>query len=211
MSFELVFSSMAALGTCFLIIHSWKTRTHDFVVLYFVFGFIFGIVRENLLQILIGGGLIPSLYSYSSEFIRILYAPIVVGLGWAFAFYNGLHYSETLYKNDNIWFKSLISAFVVMLISIPIEMTAVALNWWEWNIPNMPLILNMPVMVPFGWASAAFLFNSTILILQKKKLSNQWMKHIIFLLLILPLILLHFIIVVIIRNFFVAIGLLLGL
>jgi len=164
MSFELVFTLIASLGTILLILHSWKTREPDFLILYFILGFLFGIIRENLLQILISEGLVPSLYSYSSEFIRIFYSPIVVGLGWVFAFYNGLVYSETY--SEKIWVKSVLSSLFVLLISIPIEMTAVATGWWEWNIPNMPLIIGMPIMVPFGWASAALLFNSTILILR---------------------------------------------
>ncbi|MHA1973459.1 MAG: carotenoid biosynthesis protein [Candidatus Hodarchaeales archaeon] len=209
MAFEIVFTLVALIGTVLLILHSWKTRKPDFIILYFGLGFLFGIIRENLLQMLISGGLVPSLYSYSTDFIRILYAPIVVGLGWVFAFYNGLVFSEDIC--EKAWTKSLISSFFVLLISIPIEMTAVATGWWEWHIPNMPVFMGMPLMVPFGWASAALLFNATIIVLQNKDFSNQWMRHIIFSLLILPLIIIHFVIVVFIRNFFVALGLMLGL
>ncbi|MCK4847906.1 MAG: carotenoid biosynthesis protein [Candidatus Heimdallarchaeota archaeon] len=205
MAYEFLFTLVALVGTSLLLYHAYKNESLDFLLLFFGAGFLFGIIRENLLQMLILAGILPSLYSYSAEFIRILYAPIVVGLGWVFAFYNGLFTSKQLYQKENPWVTSTIAALFVMLIAFPIEVTAVEAGWWTWSIEGIPLILGIPPLVPFGWATAAFLFNSSFILI-KEKINGLKNQYIVFLLLTLPLIGLHFLIVLLLRVTFISLA-----
>jgi len=102
------------------------------LILFFGVGFIFGILRENLIQVLIELAILPSLYTYSLHFLRILYSPIVIGIGWIFAFYNGMIVGERYLKSTNPVKTSFLAAIFVMLVSFPIEVTVVAMNWWIW-------------------------------------------------------------------------------
>jgi len=61
---------------------------------------------------------------------------------------------------DHWWGIPLLTAVVTGLLAIPVEVAAGAPQtlWWVWPADAITILWEMPALVPFGWAGAAFLF-----------------------------------------------------
>ena len=148
------------LGCLLCIIHSWLYRSHWETVAFFVGGFVFGIVRENLVA------LMPQLYTYPDHPFYIGAAPLMMGFGWSASFYACWIISGRMVEafapslSERWWGVPLISAINSGLLSIPVEVAAGAsqTQWWIWPASAVKVLWEMPAIVPYGWAGAAFLF-----------------------------------------------------
>ncbi|TFF96481.1 hypothetical protein EU546_01285 [Candidatus Thorarchaeota archaeon] len=142
------------------IIHSWLTRGKWMTAAFFVGGFVFGIVRENIVA------LMPTLYTYPNHPVYIGAAPLMMGFGWSASFYASWCVAERLLEGfapqqqTNIWSVALVTGVVTGLLSIPVEVAAGAPEtlWWVWPAEAIDVLWEMPAIVPFGWAGAGILF-----------------------------------------------------
>ncbi len=155
-----IVTATVMLGCLICIIHSWHYRGTWPTVGFFVGGLVFGIVRENIVALL------PSLYTYQGHAIMIGAAPLMMGFGWSASFYacwtvteRVLHAFVPRWK-DSDWLVALITGIVTAALSLSVETaaTAPATSWWVWPPEAIRVLWEMPAIVPFGWAGAAFLF-----------------------------------------------------
>ena len=163
--------------------HAWiYFKEKDFAINFFVAGFVFGILRENIVQ------LISHLYEYPGYAIYILKAPLLLGFGWSVAFYIGLFLTKDILSpiserySNNIFILALGAAIVAGLLGFAIEVTAVQVEWWIWYMK--PFYLGMPLIVPFGWAGGAFIFLAIFLYIQNLKVTST--RKLIYILCLVP-------------------------
>ncbi len=142
------------------IIHSWKKRGQWPTIAFFVGGFVFGIIRENIVALL------PTMYSYPNHPLYIGAAPLMMGFGWSASIYASWCIAERILEayvpsqKDGIWAVPLVTAIITGALSIVPEIPAGAPEtlWWIWPPEAITVFYEMPAIVPFGWAGAAFLF-----------------------------------------------------
>jgi hypothetical protein len=139
------------LGCVPCIIHSWLTRGHWKTAAFFVGGFVFGIVREDIVA------LMPSLYTYPNHPLYIGAAPLMMGFGWSASFYASWCVAERLlegfvpdYQSDR-WGVAAVTGAITGLLSIPVEVAAGAAEtlWWVWPSEAVDVPWEMPAIVPF--------------------------------------------------------------
>jgi len=153
--------TLTVMAGCLLcIIHSWLYRGRWQTIAFFVGGFVFGIVRENIVSLL------PMLYTYPDHPFYIGNAPLMMGFGWSASFYACWMISNRMLEafapkwKDNKWVVPFVSAIATATLSLPVEVAAGASQtmWWVWPPEAIMVLFEMPALVPFGWAGAAFLF-----------------------------------------------------
>ncbi|MHA1781369.1 MAG: hypothetical protein ACTSYL_10975 [Candidatus Thorarchaeota archaeon] len=189
------------LGCLLCIIHSWLYRNHWETIAFFVGGFVFGIVRENIVA------LMPQLYVYPNHPLYIGAAPLMMGFGWSASFYACWIISERLVEafapslGQRWWGIPLVAAINTGILSIPVEVAAGApqTQWWIWPANAATILWEMPVIVPFGWAGAAFLF---IIFFQKimRREDTPEKKTLLFILATLLIIIIHLVYVLVVRT-----------
>ncbi len=194
-------------GCLLCIIHSWQYRGLWPTVGFFTGGFVFGIVRENIVALL------PSLYTYQGHAIMIGAAPLMMGFGWSASFYACWTVSERLLQvfaqqwTSSLWTTPLLTAIVTATLALPVETAATApqTSWWIWPPGAITVLWEMPAIVPFGWAGAAFLFVLLFNWLDKRYETQPLEGALIFVLLTLVIIVLHLLYVLAVRMLIVLI------
>jgi hypothetical protein len=188
------------LGCIPCIAHSWRVRGRWTTAAFFIGGFVFGIVRENIVALL------PGMYSYPEHPLYIGAAPLMMGFGWSASFYACWAISERILEGfaprwkDSRWVVPLVAGIATALLAIPVEVAAGAgqTGWWVWPSSAIAVLWEMPAIVPFGWGGAAFLF---ILFLREitKRVGAQDRAALYFILSTLIVIALHLVYVLLVR------------
>ncbi len=191
------------LGCIPCIIHSWMYRGRWSTVAFFVGGFVFGIVRENLVA------LIPNMYTYPDHPLYIGAAPLMMGFGWSASFYASLCFAERIAEafsprmTETSWGIPLITAIIAGTLAIVVETPAGATQteWWIWPAEAIDVFYEMPAIVPFGWAGAAFLFVLFFRLLMNKE--DDTLPAIKFIASTILIIVIHLVYVLIVRSIIV--------
>ncbi len=165
-----IVTAAVMIGSLLCFIHGWMHRERWLTAAFFIGGFIFGVVRENIVA------LMPGMYSYPDHAFYIGAAPMVMWFGWSVSFYAswvvGNRILEALAPKwkDNLWAILLTAAVITAFISLPVEIAAGApeTGWWIWPPEAIPVWYEMPPIVPFGWGGAAFLFLLFFLTIEKR-------------------------------------------
>jgi hypothetical protein len=162
-------------------------------------GFVFGIVRENIVALL------PMLYTYPNHPLYIGAAPIMMGFGWSASFYASWSMAETIREafapdSNERWTIPIMTAVITGALSIPVEVAAGAPEtlWWVWPAEAITVLYEMPAIVPFGWAGAGFLF--VLFFREIMKGENMKRRAIQFVAITLVVILLHLLYVLGVRT-----------
>ncbi len=146
------------------------------------------------------------MYTYPDHPLYIGAAPVMMGFGWSASFYASLCFAEKIAEafiprlTDTSWGIPLITAIIAGTLSIVVETPAGATQtqWWIWPAEAIQVFYEMPAIVPFGWAGAAFLF---VLFFQffmmKGEDSSMAMRFILSTLLIIVI---HLVYVLIVRS-----------
>jgi len=158
--YEIIVTLAVIVGCIPCIVHSWRVRGKWTTAAFFVGGFIFGIVRENIVA------LFPTLYTYPNHPLYIGAAPLMMGFGWSASFYASWAVAERILEGfapkwkDSRWMVPFVTAIITALLSIPVEVAAGAsqTQWWIWPIGAITVLWEMPAIVPLGWGGGAFLF-----------------------------------------------------
>jgi len=192
----------AVMVGCFLcLIHSWIYRGRWETVALFVGGFVFGIVRENIVA------LMPTLYTYPNHPLYIGSAPLMMGFGWSASFYACWVISERIVEAfspslaTRWWGVPLVTAITTAMLSIPVEVAAGAPEtlWWVWPPTAVTVLWEMPAIVPFGWGGAAFLFIVFFRRIMKREGAPRY-NAIIFIVSTLAVIIIHLVYVLAVRT-----------
>jgi len=183
------------------ILHCYLERGEWATLSFFAGGFVFGIVRENIVSFL------PTLYQYPNHPVYIGNAPLMMGFGWSASFYASWIVGRDILRTvsasstKRIWVQGIGTAIITAFLSIPVEVAAGAPEtlWWIWPPEAITVLWEMPAIVPFGWGGAAFLFVGMFLYLEESE-TSELTKTIMFVILTLPLILVHLVYVFGIRS-----------
>ncbi|MBD3159829.1 MAG: hypothetical protein GF309_13685 [Candidatus Lokiarchaeota archaeon] len=183
------------------ILHCYLERGKWTTLSFFAGGFVFGIVRENIVS------LMPTLYQYPNHPLYIGNAPLMMGFGWSASFYASWIVGRDILKGlsrsnvKRIWVQGIATAIITAFLSIPVEVAAGAPEtlWWIWPAEAITVLWEMPAIVPFGWGGAAFLFVTSFQYVEGRK-DSEFNKTIMFTIITLPLILIHLVYVFGVRS-----------
>jgi hypothetical protein len=189
------------LGCIPCIVHSWMEKEKWHTLSFFIGGFVFGIVRENIVF------LIGTLYYYPDHPLYIGYAPLIAGFSWSAAFYSCTFVGKRLVEaftpkyQENMLVIPVMAALVTAALSLPVEVAGSAplTSWWVWPPEAIRVFYEMPAIVPFGWGGAAFLFILFYQWVNSKDMAPD-RKAIYFIVLTLLVIILHLIYLLIVRS-----------
>jgi hypothetical protein len=161
--------------TALCVYHSLKYRGKEFTLLFFITGFVLGIVRENIVS------QITDLYSYnpSAFTLWIGSAPLLLGVFWSYTIYFSLSLSEYLFDGSLIEGKR-ISAVILSTMAFMAayaclnESFASIYRMVIWRfVPDISLWGGTPLLVPFGYAGMALIFLLFIWIISRSALSTS--------------------------------------
>ncbi|MCK5084059.1 MAG: carotenoid biosynthesis protein [Candidatus Pacebacteria bacterium] len=169
---------------------------NDFYFYIFEFGAIFAILailfeeRKNrdLLETLILAVLygiilevlnvhMSGLYSYGKEFmVQIYNVPLAIGLGWAVIYYIS-HKSAQNY--DLKWWQiPLFMSLIALSIDLVVDVVAIRLGFWSWQIPFNEEWFGVPYDNLFGWLAVIWTFSFFINLSRQNFLSKKLSKAI---------------------------------
>jgi hypothetical protein len=185
-------------------LHCWIYRGHWQTLGFFLGGFIFGVLRENIVALL------PGMYTYPNHPLYLGAAPLVMWFGWSASFYASWCLAEFILqafvpsKENSMLLVSLITAVIAGCLSIAVEIPAGAsmTQWWIWPPEAIVVFFEMPTIVPFGWAGAAFLFVLAFMFIMKR-IEEPRKAALIFLILTLVVIVIHLLYTLAVRTIIV--------
>jgi hypothetical protein len=199
-----IITAAVMIGCIPCIIHCWLYRGRWPTLAFFLGGFIFGIVRENIVALL------PGMYTYPNHPLYIGSAPIMMGFGWSASFYASWCLAEVIIEafapsqKDSMLSVSLITAIITATVSVVVEAPAGASStqWWIWPPEAVTVFYEMPAIVPFGWAGAAFLFVLIFKLIMKKQ-QNPQKATLLFIIASLGIIAIHLVYTLVVRTLIV--------
>jgi hypothetical protein len=202
-----IVTAAVIIGCIPCIIHCWLYRGPWPTLGFFLGGFIFGIVRENIVALL------PGMYIYPNHPIYIGAAPIMMGFGWSASFYASWCLAEVILKafvpsqKDGLLAVSLTTAIITATLSVVVEAPAgaSATQWWIWPPEAITVFYEMPAIVPFGWAGAAFLFVLVFKLITAKQ-QNPQKAALLFLIATLCVIVIHLVYTLAVRTIIILIS-----
>lgn len=164
-----VFLVAVLIAFILLIIHSYFYYGLKESIVFFGFGFIFGLIREIIYRTFFNN------YTFGSMPLKILNVPIAIIFGWMFTFYLAYYFSEKLVKPKDqesdavrvLMACAIFSSFICFLI----ETAAIYMEWWEVHFVESHFAASDLLS---GWFLTTMLFFSIYFILlgKFKKLKN---------------------------------------
>ncbi|MBD3254660.1 MAG: hypothetical protein GF383_06180 [Candidatus Lokiarchaeota archaeon] len=145
-----------------LIVHSYLHRGIKETLLFFGFGFVFGLIREIIYRTFFNN------YSVSEVPLQILGAPLAIIFGWLFTYYLGYSLCESFMKDasEPEYLRLMIlSALFSSFICFSIETAAMYLGWWEVFFESSEFAASDLLA---GWFYSALLYFSIFFILLGK-------------------------------------------
>jgi putative membrane protein len=136
-SFENTFKELSFFNLVFtflLVLISLKSEINQFIKPFLIV-FAIGFIAE---QIGVHTGLIFGDYSYGNSLgFRVFQVPLIIGVNWAILSFGAWHLSE--YFTINKRYRFLIGGGLMVLFDLVMEPTAIALNYWNWALVEIPL------------------------------------------------------------------------
>ncbi|MBS3795946.1 MAG: hypothetical protein KGY80_13665 [Candidatus Thorarchaeota archaeon] len=183
------------------ILHCYLERGEWATLSFFAGGFVFGIVRENIVS------LMPTLYQYPNHPLYIGNAPLMMGFGWSASFYASWIVGRDILRclspnySEHSLVQGIVTGIITGLLALPVEIAAGApeTSWWIWPPEAITVLWEMPAIVPFGWGGAAFLFIVSFRFLGDRYRYNS-RGNITFALFTIPLIIIHLLYVFGVRS-----------
>jgi len=158
----MIFLVAVLIAFILLVIHSLIYRGIKITIIFFGYGFIFGLIREIIYRTFFKN------YSVSEVPLQIFGAPIAVIFGWLFTFYLGYCFCEKfLVSGEEPEYLRLMvfSAIFSSYICFSIETTAMYMGWWDVFFESSNFAASDLLA---GWFYSALLFFSIYFILIKK-------------------------------------------
>lgn len=144
------FASLILFVGCFY--HATRYETNGFAQQWFIAGYLFGILREILMQVAFIS------YYYAPQILRFGAAPALVSLLWPSIFYLAYMFARRIVPaKEYIPFAALAFVIAASLV-LPIQATGVQLGWWFYEEPAPLVFGGLPVTVPLVWGAGAALY-----------------------------------------------------
>lgn len=130
---------------------------------------LYGIILE-ILNVHMSG-----LYFYGKEFaVQVYNVPLAIGLGWAVIYYIS-HKSAENY-NLKWWQIPLFMSLIALSIDLVIDVVAIRLGFWSWQIPFDQEWFGVPYDNLFGWMAVIWTFSFFISLSRQNFLSKKLSK-----------------------------------
>lgn len=144
--------------------HAAKFEGSPFAQQWFVAGYLFGIIRETVMQVAF-----PN-YFYAPSILRIGAAPALICLLWAALPYLAYVFTRRIVPpKETVPFAALLFIATASF-DLPIEATATVVHWWIFEPTYAPFFFGgVPLVVPLLWGGAAAIF---FLFLQRVRTSR---------------------------------------
>ena len=164
-----------------LFTHSWKYRGRALTLGLFLGGFVFGIIRGNLIYWIItrvlGGDSLP--YLFVRPMIRIWNASLQECVGWTFIIYLSWSLSERILARrgeDSVPVFRLLGLACLLMgaAAYAVESVAAGVQWWVWVIPiKNPYFAAVPFAGIMAWISVGFDFLGPFLLITSRVLRTR--------------------------------------
>jgi hypothetical protein len=145
-------------GLC--VVHSITCRGREFTVLFFLGGFLLGILRENIVASF------SDLYAYNPYLFSLWVgkAPLLLGVFWSYSFYFSLSAAEDLTKGRLMEGKKPAAVLLITMLAMAAFTclnesftSAYEMVLWKFR-PAVMLWGTVPLLTLFGYAALALLF-----------------------------------------------------
>ncbi|MBN2288502.1 MAG: tetratricopeptide repeat protein [Candidatus Glassbacteria bacterium] len=166
---SLVMIILSTLLLALLFAHSWSLRGRAITIGFFCSSFLFGIVRGNLIHVIItrvlGGGSLP--YIFVKPVIRIWNVSLQECVGWTFIIYLSWSLAERFLwlhgggRRDTVPVLRLLGLVCLIMgaASYAVEAVATGSQWWIWTIQvRNPYYAAVPWAGIVAWISVGFDF-----------------------------------------------------
>ncbi|MEQ8764756.1 MAG: tetratricopeptide repeat protein [Planctomycetota bacterium] len=154
-------------GLVLILIHSLRHRGRAVTISFFVFGALYGVLRDAFIQdAMIDDRDLRMPYEFALPVLRLGDASIQAVIGWLFSIYTSWSIAEAIVrrfepKNEEprLFPVLAIACIANAAIGYAVEVAAAAANWWWWNISvKNPFTLDVPVAGVIAWFSVPFDF-----------------------------------------------------
>lgn len=117
------------------------------------------------------------MYSYGEEFmIQVYNVPIAIGLGWAVIYY--ISDKSVISYNLKWWQIPLFMSLIALSIDLIVDVVAIRLGFWNWQIPFNEEWFGVPYDNLFGWLAVIWTF-SFFINLSKQNFFNKKLSKVI--------------------------------
>ena len=180
------------LGFGLLVAHSVKTRGISDTLRFLLPVLFFGWLKEA------GSAVAASRHEYIFSTAlgpRILGVPLIIPVGWAFAFYLGRCVAETAIERipkfrGNLFALLSLLMITVFCISLCVEVTGAGAGWWVWqkqNIHDERWIINIPKFVLIGWTYFSLFYTLPFFLMNKTYFKRKRIRKLFPLIYLFPL------------------------
>jgi hypothetical protein len=132
--------------------HAVRYAGRGFAQQWFIAGYLFGLIRENIVQIAF------PIYLYAPALLRVGAAPAFVSLLWACVSYLAYQFARRFTASKNYGPVAALMFLVAASLTLPIEATAAQLRWWVYQEPARVVFGGVPVSMPLVWGGAAAIY-----------------------------------------------------
>ncbi len=133
--------------------HAAKFQGSGFAQQWFVAGYLFGIIRETIMQVAF-----PH-YFYAPSILRLGAAPALLCLLWAALPYLGYVFAARIVPSRQTVPFAALMFIATASFDLPIEATAVQVRWWIYENDYAPFVFGgVPLVAPLLWGGAAVIF-----------------------------------------------------
>ncbi|MDO8602524.1 MAG: hypothetical protein Q7O04_01590 [Candidatus Omnitrophota bacterium] len=171
-----------------LIMHSYFLREKRITLNFFIFAFILAFLKEGSIRKEAIYEAYPylKLYGFSND-VPVFVASLIATIGWVFTFYISWCIAEKILRRidcfkNKIFATLLMSSFVVIGVSYCIEVTAMNIQWWHWDIHPLAqknLFVGSYSFLPIGaWLFFSLSFLIAFFLIECSKYRNSRWKAI---------------------------------
>lgn len=124
-------------------------------------GAVFGLLVEQLAILLGQMTGAPTTYRYGAFFWMLTPdVPLAVAAGWGALLYSAIKYSDGL--GIPIWVRPWVDGLYVMMIDLTMDVVAVHLGLWHWNLPPERQWFGVPYANYAGWLLVGAIFSGAV-------------------------------------------------
>ena len=134
------------------IYHAIRVEGRAFAEQWFIGAFFYGILRESFATAML------AMYAYTPQLTFLGAAPIFVSLFHGSLFYLALQFARRFIAPEKIGLTAAVVFPIAASFALPLETTAVQLEWWTFNRAGLLIFGGMRVFMLVVWGAGAALF-----------------------------------------------------
>jgi hypothetical protein len=146
--------------------HAWQFEGRKYAQQWFVTGYLFALIRENLLVSF-------NALTYSDQMLRLGSAPTLTTLLLPALFYIAYLLARRLVDTSDLRPIAYLMFLLAPALTLPIDATALQFGWWTFPSESLSFLNGIPYYVPFAWGASAALFYAFIWRVRKIRLRGS--------------------------------------